>query len=127
MRDGAGGLLEALRASQAQLVLEVDVRRREERVDAVPRRVAHGGEAAVDVLLGRPREAGDDHGQAVADVRESDAPDLLRDDRDGFKVPGACDREPGLADVHAEARELVGCKRRRGPCREVTCARARAE
>ena len=96
VRDGgARGALDVL-ARGLQLVLDVDVARRDERVDPRPLGLAYGVGGAVDVARMSAREAGD-HG----------AVDLAGDRPDGLEVTGRGGREAGLDHVHAQARELV--------------------
>ena len=62
---------DALRAADAQLMLEVYVGGGEEGVDAAQLRVAHGVVAALDVLLVGARQPGDSHREAaVATLRD---------------------------------------------------------
>ncbi len=94
--DGGFGLVLHLLRRHAELLLHVDLRRRDEHVDARLVGVAHGFPRPVDVLEPGTREAGDDgtvHG--------------LGDRLDGLEVTVGRDREPGLDDVDAQARELV--------------------
>jgi hypothetical protein len=99
LRVGDGGARLALDvlARGLQLVLDVDVRRRDERVDAraLARRVPPP--RRVDVGRRGARQAGDHR-----------AVDLAGDRLHGLEVAGRRDREAGLDDVDAQARELVG-------------------
>jgi hypothetical protein len=79
-----------------ELVLDVDVRRRQERVDARARAVAHRLGGALDVGGMSAREAGDHR-----------ALDLARDRAHRLEVAGRGDREAGLDHVDAQAGELV--------------------
>ena len=92
----ARGLLLDVLARRLQLVLDVDVRRGDERVDPRSLRVAYGVGSTLDVVGVDAGEAGDDR-----------ALDLAGDRLDGLEVAGRGDREAGLDDVDAEARELV--------------------
>ena len=83
-------------AGRLQLVLDVDVARRDEGVDARALRVLDGVPGGVDVLSVCAGEPGD-HG----------AVHLAGDRLDGLEVAGRGDREAGLDDVDAEPRELV--------------------
>ena len=82
----------------------VQVGRREEHVDPVARRVAHGLEAPVNVLRRRARQARDDHRHTVGAARSTVA-DLARDRADGLKVALRCDREARLDDIDAHVVE----------------------
>ena len=95
--DGGAGLALDVLARRGELVLDVDVRRRDERVDPRSRGVAYRPVGGVDVADMNAREAGD-HG----------ALDLAGDRLHGLEVAGRGDREAGLDDVHAQPRELVG-------------------
>ena len=96
VRDrGAGGALDVL-ARGLQLVLDVDVARRDERVDARPLGLAYGIRGAIDVAGMSARQAGDHR-----------AVDLAGDRPDGLEVTGRGGREAGLDHVDAEAGELV--------------------
>jgi hypothetical protein len=78
-------------------VLDVDVRRRDERVDARPGRVAYRLGGRFDVRRLSASEPGD-HGAA----------DLAGDRANRLEVARRRDREAGFDDVHAEPRQLVG-------------------
>ena len=93
---GAGLALDVL-AGGLQLVADVDVRRRDEGVDARPGGVADRVPGRVDVLDVGARQTG--HNRAF---------DLPGDRLYGLEVAGARDREAGLDDVDAQAGELVG-------------------
>ena len=80
-----------------QLVLDVDVGRRQERVDARALAVADRLPCAIDVGGVGARQTADDR-----------ALDLAGDRLDRLEVAGRGDREAGLDDVDAEARELLG-------------------
>ena len=80
-----------------ELVDDVDVRGRDERVDARALGVTHGLPCALDVGCLRPCQAGDDR-----------AVDLACDRLHRLEVTGRGDREPSLDHVDAESRELVG-------------------
>ena len=95
--DGGAGLALDVLARRGELVLDVDVRRRDEGVDPRSRRVAYRPVGGVDVPDMSAREPGD-HG----------ALDLARDRLHGLEVARRGDREAGLDDVHAQPRELVG-------------------
>ena len=97
MRDGGAGLALDVLARGLELVLDVDVRGRDERVDARALGVLDRLPGRVDVGHVRARQAGDDR-----------ALDLARDRLDGLEVAGRGDREAGLDDVDAQARELLG-------------------
>ena len=79
-----------------QLVLDVDVRRRDERVDPRSLGVAYRLGGTLDVGRLSARQAGD-HG----------AVHLAGDRLDRLEVAGRGDREAGLDDVDAQPRELV--------------------
>ena len=81
---------------EAQLVLDVDVRRRDERVDPRPLGVAYRPVGGIDVPHMNAREAGDDG-----------ALDLAGDRLHGLEVARRGDREAGLDDVDPQPRELV--------------------
>ncbi len=81
----------------AELLLHVDLRSRDEDVDAGLLRVPHRLPRAVDILETGARQRGDR--RAVY---------RLRDRLDRLEVALGRDREPGLDDVDAEARELFG-------------------
>ena len=89
-------LAEHVLARRLQLVLDVDVGRRDERVDARSLRVAHRVRRPLDVGGVRTSEAGDDR-----------SVDVARDRLDGFEVTRRGDREARLDHVHAEPGELV--------------------
>lgn len=91
--DGVHGATDALVARDLELVLEVDVGRGQERVDAVLGRVLHGVVAALDVLLHGARETADGHGLARGAVGRERA-DLLGDGRHGVEVAGRRDGKP---------------------------------
>jgi hypothetical protein len=84
----------------------VDVGRGEEGVDALLGGVLDGLVAAVNVLLRGPREARDGHRLRAAPVQLG--ANLAGDDGDGLEVARGGDGEAGLADVDAEAGQLVG-------------------
>ena len=88
---------EGLLAADAQLVLEVDVARRDEQVEVRALGDADGldGPLRVAVLAARERRDGDP------------ALRLLRDPPDRLEVAGRRGREAGLDDVHLEPRELA--------------------
>jgi hypothetical protein len=79
------------------MVLDVDVGRRHERVDPRPRAVLDGLPRPVDVRRVGPGQAGDDRSL-----------DLAGDALHGLEVTGRGDREAGLDDVDAQARERLG-------------------
>ena len=93
---GAGEALDVL-ARRLQLVDDVDVRGRDERVDARPRGLAHRLPRALDV-----------GGVGAGQPRDHRAVDLSRDRPHGLEVARRGDREAGLDDVDPEPRELVG-------------------
>ncbi len=97
MGDRGDGLLEHLRARLAELVFEVDVRRRDEGVDPGRRRPGDGLPGAVDVGRIRPGER-----------RDLAAPDLPGDLPHGGEIAVRGDRETGLDDIHAHFFELAG-------------------
>jgi hypothetical protein len=80
-----------------QLVDDVDVGGRDEGVDARALGVAYRLPRAFYVRRVSARQPGDDRTM-----------NLARDGPHGLKVPGRGDREPGLDDVDAQARELMG-------------------
>ena len=94
--DGGAGLALDVLARGGELVLDVDVRRRDERVDPRSLGVAYGSVGGIDVPDMNAREPGDDGSL-----------DLAGDRLDGLEVAGRGDREAGLDHVHAEARELL--------------------
>ena len=96
VRDRRAGLALDVLAGRLQLVLDVDVGGRDERVDPCPRGVLDRVPGGVDVGDMRPREPGD-HGSL----------DPARDLLDRFEVPGRGDREPGLDHVDPQPRELL--------------------
>mmetsp|Transcript_17305 Transcript_17305/g.44762 ORF Transcript_17305/g.44762 Transcript_17305/m.44762 type:complete len:519 (-) Transcript_17305:21-1577(-) len=123
--------LDALGARDVELVLEVDVRRGEERVDAVEWRVAHRVVAAVQVLLVGAREARDAHRCPVRPPLR-DRANLLRDCPDRLKVSVRGDRETSFAHVHSQAGELprneeLLFQRERGARRLLTVAQRRVK
>ena len=83
-------------ARRLELALDVDVARGDEGVDARALGVLDRVPGGVDVLHARARQAADDR-----------ALDLAGDRLDRLEVAGRGDREAGLDDVDAEARELV--------------------
>ena len=91
---------DALVARDLQLVLQVDVARRKERVDAVARGVLDRKEGSLDVLLRSPGEASDAHRPVRPLVLH--VANLLRHSAHRVKVARRGDREPCLAHVHAE-------------------------
>ncbi len=95
-RDGGGRFRPYLVGRHLQLLLHVDLRRRDEHMDAGLLGVVDRFPRPVDVLEAGPRERAD--GRAVHG---------LRDRLDGLEVALRRDREPRLDDVDAEARELV--------------------
>ena len=96
VRDRGAGLVQHVLAGRAELVDDVDVRRRDERVDARSLRVAYSSRGGLHVGRLSSSEAGDDR-----------AFDLASDRLDRFEVAGRGDREAGLDDVDAEAGELM--------------------
>ena len=96
-RHHFNGPLAGLFPREAELVLEMDVRRRDERVDADLGRALQGFPGAVNVLRARAGQA--------ADCR---AFHFLRDAPHGLKVARRAVRESGLDDVYAEPRQLFG-------------------
>jgi hypothetical protein len=97
VRDGGAGLTEHIGARGLQLVLDVDVRRRDERVHARALGVAHRLGRALDVRRMGTSQAGDDR-----------ALDLASDRPYGLEVTRRGDRESSLDHVDAEPRELLG-------------------
>ncbi len=95
--DGGARLALDVLAGRGELVLDVDVRRRYERVDPRSRGVAYRAVRGVDVADMNAGEAGDDR-----------ALDLAGDRLHGLEVARRGDREAGLDDVDAQPRELVG-------------------
>ena len=79
-------------ARAAQLVLQMDVRRREEDVDPASRRRRHRRGAGPDIVLGRPREP--------ADRRALAAPHLLGHRPHGLRITGRGGGIAGLDHVH---------------------------
>ncbi len=96
VRDRGAGLVQDVLAGRAELVDDVDVRRRDERVDARSLRVAYSSGGGLHVGRLSSSEAGDDR-----------AIDFAGDRLDRFEVAGRGDREAGFDDVDAEAGELV--------------------
>ena len=111
VRDGGAGLAQHVGARGLQLVLDVDVRRRDERVHARALGVAHGLGGALDVSRVRSCQARDDR-----------ATHLLRDLLYGLEVARRGDRESSLDHVHAEPGELL----RRSPASRSRSARCPA-
>ena len=101
MPDRLHGRLHHLGPRLAQLVLEVDVGGRDERVDAGLRRVLHRLPAPVDVAQAHAREPADRRG-----ARER--ADLLGHLARRLEVLLGRDGEAGLDDVHVQARQLPG-------------------
>ena len=97
VRDGRARLRQHVLAGRAELVHDVDVRRRDERVDPRSLGVAYGSGSSLHIGRLSPRESSDDR-----------AVHLARDRRDGLEVAGRGDREAGLDDVDVQAGELVG-------------------
>ena len=89
--------LEALLAGHAQLRLQVQIRGRDERVDAALRRRLDRPGRLLEVGAMAARQAGDDR-----------TADLGGDLADRFGVGRRGDRKAGLDDVHAERIELTG-------------------
>ena len=96
VRDGGARLAQHVGARGLQLVLDVDVRRRDEGVHARAVGVADGLGGALDVRRMGAREARDDR-----------AVHLLGDPLYGLEVAGRRDRESSLDHVDAEPRELL--------------------
>src|ERR671914_273760 len=96
MRDRRTSLPLDVLARRLELVLDVDVGRRDERVDPRSLGIAHRLGGALDVGGMSAREPGD-HGTA----------DLARYRADRLEVARRRDREAGLDHVDAESRELV--------------------
>ena len=96
VRDRRARLALDVLARGLELVLDVDVRRRDERVDPRSLRVAHRLGGALDVGRMSARKAGD-HG----------AVHLARDRPHRLEVARRGDREAGLDHVDAQPRELV--------------------
>src|SRR5262249_9307096 len=94
--DGCAGLADDVLTRCLELALDVDVGRRDERVDARALGELDRAPGGVDVLGRGPREP--------ADHRSLDR---LSDRLDRLGVPGRGDREPGLDDVDPEPGELV--------------------
>src|SRR5271155_4952353 len=78
-------------------MLDVNVRRRDERVNAWSLRVLDGVPRSVDIELRSACQSTDDG-----------AFDLARDRLDGLEVAGRGDRKASLDHVYVEARELMG-------------------
>ncbi len=97
LRDRSLGPLEHILARIAHLVLDVDIARRDERVDARAGSIGKRLASARDIGGLRAREA-TDHGPF----------DLSGNGLHGLKVAGAGDREAGLDDVDTKAGELLG-------------------
>src|SRR3989304_5266228 len=101
--EGAGILdrvhapLENLFPIGTELLLDVDVRRAEERVDPRALGALDGLPQGVDVLLDRPRKPG--HNGSL---------DFPGDRLDGLEIPRGGGGEPRLDDVHPQRRELPG-------------------
>jgi hypothetical protein len=93
---GGAGLALHVLAGGLELVLDVDVARRDEGVDARPLRVLDRVPRGVDVLRVRAREPADDRPVHLARYR-----------LDGLEVTRRGDREAGLDDVHPKPRKLV--------------------
>src|SRR5207248_2790900 len=99
--DRLYGRLHHLGPRLTQLVLQVDVGGRDERVDAGLRRVLHRLPAPVDVAQAHAREPADRRG-----ARER--ADLLGHLARRLEVLLGRDGEAGLDDVHVQARQLPG-------------------
>jgi hypothetical protein len=97
LRDRRAGQALDVFARGLQLVLDVDVRRRQERVD--PRSLAVADRLPCTIDVG---------GVGASQAADDRAVDLAGDGLDRVEVAGRGDREPGLDDVHAQARELLG-------------------
>src|SRR3990172_612909 len=101
--EGAGILdrvhapLENLFPIGTELLLDVDVRRAEERVDPRALGALDGLPQGVDVLLDRPRKPG--HNGSL---------DFPGDRLDGLEIPRGGGGETRLDDVHPQRRELPG-------------------
>ena len=96
MRNGGAGLALDVLARGLQLVVDVDVRRRDERVDARSLGVLDGVPGGVDIGHVRAGQTGDD--RTFDRAREIAC--------DGLEVARRGDREAGLDHVDAEPREL---------------------
>ena len=97
VRDRGAGLSLHVVAGGLQLILDVDVARRDEGVYARALGVLDRVPGGVDVLEAGAREPADDRSVHLASYG-----------LDGFEVARRGDREAGLDDVHAQARELLG-------------------
>jgi hypothetical protein len=95
-RHGPYGGVEHVAPAHHELVLQVDVRRRDEDVDARPLRALDRLDRAVDVLLARARQREDDR-----------ARDGLGDLAHGLEVALRRRREAGLDHVDAQVLELA--------------------
>ena len=100
VRDRRARLALDVLARGLQLVDDVDVRRRDERVDARALGVAHRLPRGVDVSDVRARQARDDRRRRLGD--------LARDALHRLEVARRGDREAGLDHVDAQARQLLG-------------------
>ena len=94
--DGVDRRLEALLARHAQLRLQVQVRGRDERVNA-----------ALRGRLDRPRRLLEVGAMAARQAGDHRTADLRGDLTDRFGVGGRGNREPGFDDVHAESVDLT--------------------
>jgi hypothetical protein len=97
VRDGGTGLAQHVLTRGLQLVLDMDVRRGDERVHARALRVAH--------RFGRPLDVSRMGTRQACDHR---ALDLAGDRPYGLEITGGGDRETSLDDIDAEPRELLG-------------------
>ena len=91
------GALQGFLSGQPELVLEVDVRRRDEGMDADLGRALQGFPGAVDVLRARAGKATD-----------RGALHFLRDAPHSLEIARRAVRKASLDDVHAEPGQLLG-------------------
>src|SRR5579883_1044802 len=88
-------LADALVAIHLQLVMKVDVRSREEHVNAWARGIPHRTPGALDIVM-----------RGAGQSRDNRPTNLLSDRLHGIEVTLGCDREARLDHVHAQSIEL---------------------
>ena len=101
VRHRLAGALQALLAADLELVRQVDVRGREEGVDARPFRLAHGVPGAIDVALAGARQPGDDR-------RVFELTHLARNPAHRLEIARRGDGEARLDHIDAQPRQLMG-------------------
>src|ERR1043165_8140088 len=116
VRDNLGHARQALRARHARLLLEGEMARRRERLDARAVRPLDRLPRALDVDPRRAGEPADDRRQGAQCRRTAD---LAGDRAHGLEVTGGRRWKAGLDDIYAEPRqrardlELLGVRHRR--------------